>query len=400
MSLIPGVISSSQQEANQYAGGGTGYSDSEEYWCRKIVAEAATVAKASGLFDLLVPNGGSYSANVTAGNKHTGTGGFYLAVHTNALDGKADGTITFYKPNNTFGKAFAEAIQAAIAPISPGSDYGVKASSTLGEVNKPSAKYVCLVELAFHDNLTEAAHIRQNYAVYGRALGNAIVKFFSDSSTNVTPTRRTLKLTTPHMQGADVKELQVMLLKLGFALPKYGADGDFGEETDTAVRAFQAKYAVAGGADGIVGLNTWTKLEEAYEKATAPTPTPVPGPVLEPVDDYRVGFGWAETPEALKLVESKAVVLDVLLVSDGPAFYFHANLDKTKEIEAVIAASPQLHRFHAVRVDKNAYSYMGVADSGTWCADSKETLQLVESLSNKINVAIKQAKSLTDTLTK
>lgn len=41
------------------------------------------------------------------------------------------------------------------------------------------------------------------------------------------------------MEGADVKALQELLLRLGYALSKHGADGDFGVETEKAVRAFQ-----------------------------------------------------------------------------------------------------------------------------------------------------------------
>ena len=39
--------------------------------------------------------------------------------------------------------------------------------------------------------------------------------------------------------GEDVKILQENLLKLGYKLPKYGADGEFGLETESAVKAFQ-----------------------------------------------------------------------------------------------------------------------------------------------------------------
>lgn len=39
--------------------------------------------------------------------------------------------------------------------------------------------------------------------------------------------------------GEAVKELQSQLLKLGYTLPKYGADGDFGNETMNALKQFQ-----------------------------------------------------------------------------------------------------------------------------------------------------------------
>ena len=39
--------------------------------------------------------------------------------------------------------------------------------------------------------------------------------------------------------GADVEGLQKALIAAGYKLPKFGADGDFGEETKTAVIAYQ-----------------------------------------------------------------------------------------------------------------------------------------------------------------
>lgn len=59
-------------------------------------------------------------------------------------------------------------------------------------------------------------------------------------------------------KGDDVKELQKKLMSLGYKLPKYGADGDFGSETDKYVRQFQVDKKLK--ADGIVGKNTCAKL--------------------------------------------------------------------------------------------------------------------------------------------
>ena len=56
----------------------------------------------------------------------------------------------------------------------------------------------------------------------------------------------------------NVKALQILLIGYGFDCGKYGADGDFGADTDKAVRAFQKGAGLT--VDGVVEKNTWTKL--------------------------------------------------------------------------------------------------------------------------------------------
>lgn len=50
--------------------------------------------------------------------------------------------------------------------------------------------------------------------------------------------------------GSDVMELQKDLMKLGYSLPTYGADGDFGSETEKAVKTFQLAYGLTD--DGVM----------------------------------------------------------------------------------------------------------------------------------------------------
>ena len=62
-------------------------------------------------------------------------------------------------------------------------------------------------------------------------------------------------------KGPEVKELQEKLLRLGYALPRYGADGDFGKETESAVKAFQTDNGLK--ADGVAGKKTLEAIENA-----------------------------------------------------------------------------------------------------------------------------------------
>lgn len=50
-------------------------------------------------------------------------------------------------------------------------------------------------------------------------------------------------------KGNAVRALQSRLLDLGYKLPKYGADGDFGEETKNAIWDWQLDYHVDGTLD-------------------------------------------------------------------------------------------------------------------------------------------------------
>lgn len=72
----------------------------------------------------------------------------------------------------------------------------------------------------------------------GRKLLIRVRRFIRDDGTQ-TPapdTDRTLKRGD---KGDDVKAMQQALMKAGWSFPKYGADGDFGAETEANVRGFQ-----------------------------------------------------------------------------------------------------------------------------------------------------------------
>jgi lysozyme family protein len=83
--------------------------------------------------------------------------------------------------------------------------------------------------------------------------------------------------------GSDVTKLQLRLNALG--IPGIGgADSDFGDRTETAVRLFQARTTDESGApleiDGIVGAKTWAALF-GTQLAPVSAPPPPAGSLLE-----------------------------------------------------------------------------------------------------------------------
>lgn len=66
------------------------------------------------------------------------------------------------------------------------------------------------------------------------------------------------------LEGEDVKGLQLKLLVLGYRLPRFGADGIFGEETKEAVLAYQADNRMVRNAR--VGAVMVRKLDGEWTK--------------------------------------------------------------------------------------------------------------------------------------
>lgn len=59
-------------------------------------------------------------------------------------------------------------------------------------------------------------------------------------------------------KGSAVKALQILLMGYGYSCGEYGADGDFGTATESALKFYQTKMKLT--ADGQVGEETWKAL--------------------------------------------------------------------------------------------------------------------------------------------
>lgn len=128
---------------------------------------------------------------------------------------------------------------------------------------------------------------------YGGAIQTAPVRVPDTSATEYVLGSRSLEKGS---NGTDVKTLQELLIQLGYSLPKFGTDGDFGSETLTAVKAFQSKIGVKS--DGIYGTETHAALMAAVADQDEGQK---PSEPVQPEDT-------AEAPE-LPVVQPKKVVI-------------------------------------------------------------------------------------------
>ena len=81
-------------------------------------------------------------------------------------------------------------------------------------------------------------------------------------------------------QGAEVTNLQNILLQLGYSVGPSGADGDFGGNTEAAVIKFQQDKGLT--ANGMVDPNTWNALCSALSNSSPVPPVPSIVPTVAP----------------------------------------------------------------------------------------------------------------------
>ena len=92
---------------------------------------------------------------------------------------------------------------------------------------------------------------------------------YGEGAANVPATEHTLgsRLLKKGTEGSDVKALQEALMKLGYELPDYGADGEFGEETKEALMDFQRDEGLD--VDGEYGEKSHAALMDALSDEEA-----------------------------------------------------------------------------------------------------------------------------------
>ena len=98
----------------------------------------------------------------------------HVAIHSNA--GGGEGTEIWVHKKGFTAEKLALAIYKYLAPLSPGKDRGVKENASYYETAKTNAPAV-IIEVAFHDSLTEANWIMSNYEPIAEAILQGICEF-------------------------------------------------------------------------------------------------------------------------------------------------------------------------------------------------------------------------------
>ena len=138
---------------------------------------------------------------------------------------------------------------------------------TQGKAMLATGQFVELTDKKYTDS---SDYLRRGDVLVTRTQGHTVVVLSNGEKVSETELSLGDRLLKKGVSGSDVRELQQNLLKLGYALPKYGADGDYGAETVEAVKAFQKKRGLE--VDGIYGSNTHKSLTVALEALKEPKP--------------------------------------------------------------------------------------------------------------------------------
>lgn len=88
--------------------------------------------------------------------------------------------------------------------------------------------------------------------------------------------------------GADVRDMQLMLIDQDYSCGRWGADGEFGRDTDSALKLYQAEHGLTP--DGVCGPLTWAELER-WSAGEADGAEPALGVVTVRAGTWRIRNG-------------------------------------------------------------------------------------------------------------
>lgn len=163
-------ISPSDQDGNLYAAGGT----NEMVQCRRISNVLVAALKRCG-FEAMDNQVDTMEERVAESNRWGAD--LHIPVHTNAFNGEVMGTRLMSYDLGGAGYRACEAIMETLAPITPGESDSITARPGLYEIGYASAPTV-YVEVAFHDNPTEARWIIDHIEEIAEAICKGVCNYF------------------------------------------------------------------------------------------------------------------------------------------------------------------------------------------------------------------------------
>ncbi len=176
-------FSPSSQPENKYAYGNT----NEQEQCNEIALECVKVAKRCGFQAKTNTNSDMY--NRTKESNDWGAD-LHMPIHTNAANGKVQGTRLFSFDTKGTGYKVCQSIMKTLAPITPGTSDSITVQSfyEITNANAPTA----YIEVAFHDNKTEAKWIVEHTKEIAEAIVKGLcnyygVKYVSESKPSEKP---------------------------------------------------------------------------------------------------------------------------------------------------------------------------------------------------------------------
>ena len=146
-------------------------------------------------------------------------------------------------------------------------------------------------------------------------IGHATLAPVTQPPTSATPSPTPQGALKKGSKGEAVREVQKKLKELGFL--KGSADGDFGDATEAAVRAFQKQYGLT--VDGKVGNATMAKLTTA--KATMkPTASPTSRPTATPAYSENTYLRLGDSGQKVTQMQERLITLGYLAGSANGKF--------------------------------------------------------------------------------
>lgn len=182
--------------------------------------------------------------------------------HTNGANGTVKGYRPIYFTGSAKGKKLAEIMVKYRKQIYP---YSVVLNNRTDLYELKNTNAVAFYEEhVFHDNLEDATWFHTHMNEIAESAAKGLCEYFgipyvAPAATPSTPTA-TVTILRKGSTGPEVKSLQKKLLQIGYYLGSYGADGDYGDATVTAVRKFQKDNSLT--VDGEAGPNTLAAVDK------------------------------------------------------------------------------------------------------------------------------------------